>query len=133
MKCPYCKSENNYVIGHSQANYPDGSVHRRRRCRGCGRNYYTVEAVALDEEARGKKNHERFILRLEEEQHRKHHTLLYKGSVEGHKTDNTDTRISQAIRRRLGRGENEGKSKDYRYSMGGLICTDLRMNRLPNW
>jgi len=48
MKCPYCKSENTYVRRTKKLTQKN-EISRERRCRNCGRAYWTKELIIKKE------------------------------------------------------------------------------------
>lgn len=50
MICPYCNSKST-VCHETRSNDDDNENYRKRKCHDCGRDFYTVEFVAEENES----------------------------------------------------------------------------------
>lgn len=53
MICPYCKSKSMFCC-EKRNNNDDNENYRKRKCHACGKEFYTVEFVAEENESFGK-------------------------------------------------------------------------------
>lgn len=53
MKCPYCKSNNSFVVGGKKVD--NGDYRRYRYCMNCGRRFKSLEVYVSDDEIRKRK------------------------------------------------------------------------------